>query len=99
MLNGDLRFVQIWLNYLELLEGEGTVQPKPDFMGLVDRIMLMEREAVLCQSLSQAAHRGASFLWDSLALGKTNSIQPLCLDQTPRCCNWLAAGFSVLALT
>lgn len=54
--------LQSWLNYAELLRGKASQPLDVDSMGVVDRIMLTDREAVLCSSLNRAAEAGEQSL-------------------------------------
>ena len=50
--------MQCWQNFLDMLDGGNVDPPPPESRGVVDRIMLTEREAVMCSSLSQAVESG-----------------------------------------
>lgn len=50
--------MQSWQNYQELLDGRSDLEVPHDEIGVVDTIMLSEREAIFCESLDQAAQAG-----------------------------------------
>ena len=62
-----LQTLQSWLNYAELLEGRFNPDLPVEKMGVVDYIMLPEREAIFCKTLYQAAQKGNDVTLSSLS--------------------------------
>lgn len=54
--------LQSWLNYEELANNRQASELSPEEMGLVDHIMLSEREAIFCSTLHQVSETGATVL-------------------------------------